>query len=283
MKEINPNYGLQPTPVDERDYQLGAITFLPDLHLLPQEYKIEATIRNQLGSDFCSAYMSCVMSEAQEGVVFEPAWSFAVSKQLSGDIHGWGQNIRDALKAHVKFGAAPVDTVEMNVENETPEVLRDIGNWPDVTTEARQFKKKTFFRITGQYDHFDNARAALWKYQTPIGVGVNFGWPLSQQLLDNIPTGGFGHAVAIVGFTMYETGEPVLIVQNSYGTGAGDQGYHYITRKVYNAFAEKYGQWMFVDLPPEDAKWYVQNNIRLEDNWLTQLWKILVNTIRFWK
>lgn len=261
-------FGLQETPFDERDYQLGAITLLPDLDTLPEQYEIDVQVKNQGDTDYCSAYMSCAMSEPQEGVVLVPEYSFALSKKLSGDVDAWGQNIRDALKAHIKFGA-------IEDGHTIPDDPRNIDNWDDdLYHRAYEHRKKTFFKVTGQYDHFDNARAALYKFKSPIGTGVQFGWPLQKHNLDTIPTGGYGHAVTIVGFT-----PNYLILQNSYGTDAGIGGKHYISRDVYNHFAERYGHYMFIDIPREDVEYNMEYNIHIGDNWLVQLWKVIKSLI----
>lgn len=269
------NYGLQVTPPDDRDFSLGAITILPSLSEIPKEMRLSYYVKNQLSSDFCSAYMSCAMSETQEGVRLEPSYSFALSKEISGDVDTWGQNIRDALKAHIKYGAIREDMAPYSVNNQSPQFLRDIKNWPDLKDAALPFRKKSFFKVTGQYDHFDNARASIAKFKSPIGTGVNFGWPLSQVILNTIPKRGVGHAITIVGYTVLENGNDALIMRNSYGPESGDQGVHYITRDVYNHFAEIYGQHIFIDLDKDDAKYRLERGITLEDNWIIQLWKSL--------
>ena len=269
-------FGLQPTPPDARDFQLGQITFLPDLDTLPAEFLIPYSLKHQRSTDFCSAYMSCAMSEPQEHAVFEPSYSFAVSKEISGDKDGWGQNLRDALKSHVRTGALPIEFSPFSVDSKPSDFLRDIENWKAITPNLTElYRKQSYFKVTGQYNAFDNARTALHKFKSPIGTGVLWGWSLSRTLLDTIPQGGFGHAVTIIGFTKWENGEDVLILLNSYGKEAGKDGLHYITRDVYNHFANFYGHYMFLDLEKEDAKWRLSWNIKLEDNWLIQLCKIL--------
>jgi len=64
-----------------------------------------------------------------------------------------------------------------------------------------------------------------------------------------------------------------LIVVNSYGRDAGDNGKHYITRETVNHFAKRYGMMMGVDLPAEKAKYYANNNIKESDYWFVQIYK----------
>lgn len=254
------HYGLKPTPEDERDYQLGAFYSLPKLEELPDKLTLPYTVKDQGQTDYCSAYTSCAMSEPQEGVELEPRWSFAVSKMLSGDPEEWGQDIRTALKAHVKHGAIEPTPIPNN--------SRHIQAWPtELFDKAIVHKKQTFWKVTGPYDHFDNIRAALHKFQSPIGTGVDFGWPLSQVYLGTIHRGQ-GHAMTIVGYT-----PDSLIYLNSYGRKAGADGIHYVRRDVVNFFVEKYGAYFFLDISREDAQWYLENGIKRGDNWLVQLIK----------
>lgn len=266
--------GLTPTPVDERDFQLGAITRLPDLSELPDEFIIKPLrIKNQGNTDFCSAYMTCAMSEAQEGITLEPSYSFAVSKEISGDKESWGQNLRDACKSHLK-GALPEDQSPYSVKTKDDSFLRDINNWNVPESVVYPHRKKSYFKVTGPYDEFDNARASLFKFKSPIGTGVTWGWPVTQHILNTVKK-GFGHAVTIIGFK-----DDMLILQNSYGTQAGDNGLFYVTRDVYNYYADRFGQYMFLDIDKGDAKYNIENGIKLEDNWLVGLIKVLLSWIR---
>ena len=221
------------------------------------------------------------MSELQEGVLLEPAWSFAKSKELSGSPDSWGQDIRTALKTHVLYGALEVKDAPFSVEQESNSFLRQIKNWPKLENKAIPHKKQSYFKVTGQYDNFDNARASIYKFKSPIGFGVNFGWPAKQVVLNKIPNSGNGHAVTAVGFSVLETGEESIIVQNSYGPTAGDCGVHYMTRKVFNHFADLYGMYMFVDISKEDAQILLKNGVQLDDNWFVSLWKRIKTKLSF--
>lgn len=267
-------YGLRPTEPDSRDFQLGQIADLPKLADLPREFIIaDLGVRDQGNSDFCSAYMSTAMSEPQEQVVLEPSWSFAKSKEISGDVEQWGQNLRDALKAHTKFGALPSDLSPYSVDTKPTDFLRNIANWPELTNSAYPHRKKSYFKISGPYDAFDNARASMFKFRSVIGSGVNWGWPITQGYLNTIPSGGYGHAVPYLGWTLMENGEEVLILKNSYGEKVGFNGYYYVTREVYNHFSNMYGAYMFVDISPEEAKQQMECGIKWDDHWFLKIVK----------
>lgn len=276
-KKNKHQFGLLDTPYDPRDYQLGAILDLPPLEEIPDDFRVgELFVKDQKDSDFCSSYMSCLMSEIQEGVTLEPSWSFAKSKEISGNVDSWGQDLRTALQAHKNFGALPSELSPHSIDTDSPSFLRDIKNWPKLEKKAYPYRKKTFFKVTGPYDAFDNARATMWKLKDAIGSGVLWGWPLNQSYLKTIPTSGGGHAVTYIGATFMDDGTPVIILQNSYGEKAGDKGLFYMTREVYNHFSNKYGAYVFVDISPEEAKECMQNGIKLGDSWLARLLKRLL-------
>lgn len=265
--------GLKPTPVDDRDFQLGAVVTLPKLEDLPTHFRLPYTVKNQMSSDFCSAYMSCAMSEVQEGIELEPSYSFAKSKELSGDVDSWGQDLRYALKCHLEGALASEDS-PYNLSNQTPNFLRNIANWKISKLLTSPYRKKTFFKITGQYDHFDNIRASIHKFQSPVGTGVDFSWPLTQIILDTIGK-GFGHAMPIIGWKPNH-----LIYGNSYGIEAGDNGVHYVSREVVNHFVEKYNAYMFTDISPDDAKYALETGTKIGDNWLIAFIKAFLNLFR---
>lgn len=274
------NFGLKPLTKDNRDLKLGALTILPKLEELPSQFRLEGVkVKDQKASDFCSAHMSCTMSEFQEDVELEPSWSFAVSKILTEDPDSYGQNLRDAFKAHVKFGAINKDDSPFSLETKDDKFLRRIENWPDLFTKAEPYKKQSYVFITGQYDNFDNIRASLWRFRAEeraVGLGVVWSWPMSQVVMDEASDFGGGHAITCVGWETRDS-KPYLIIQNSYGEGAGEKGYHYFSREVINKFVEMYGAGMFLDRPKDDLKYLAENNIKLEDNWLVGLFKV------FWK
>jgi len=245
--------GLNPLPRDNRDFQLGWITKLPKLSELPKEHKTELKIKDQTGSDFCTAFTTCYMSEYQEGVELEPSWSFAVSKDISGNVAQWGQDMRTAMKAHLRGALLKKDS-PYSLNNKDQFFLRDLKNWPELAT--KKYRKRSYFKITGSYDHFDNIRASIWKFRDKkclASLGLLWGYPLDQKVLEKPTTSGYGHAVAVVGWKYIEE-KPYLIIINQYGESAGDKGYHYLSREVINKWAEEYGSFMFVDIDPKDVK-----------------------------
>lgn len=234
-------FGLRELPEDKNDFTFGALGWrLPQLDMLPAEFELDRPfpIKHQGGTDFCSAYASCAMSEIQEGVELYPPYSFAASKAISGNVEEWGQDLRSAMKAHVKYGAMKA--------GKTTLVSRVLAEYP---AGDKTYLKKSYFQTKGQYDAYDNIRASISKYKDAVEIGVIFSWPLSQYKLDTVAQNGFGHAMYVVGWT-----EEGLVVVNSYGNEAGKEGVHIMTREVINAFVGRFGAYMMIDIDPEDVK-----------------------------
>lgn len=271
-------FGLRPHVEESSDFQLGMWTILPDLKDLPEEFQLDDPFpaKDQGNTDFCSAYATCGISQIQEGTELFPEYSFALSKEISGNPVEWGQTLKNALKAHVKYGAIALDDVDPEVLELPNENLRYIDAYPESYKErAVQHKKQSYFFVSGKYDHFDNIRATIHKYQSGVAVGVIFSWDLYAKEIDTYEDQGYGHAMWVKGWT-----KDALIVKNSYGIRAGDNGVHYVSRDVINHFAGKFGVFVLLDVSPEKARelldraewtlapWYVKILM-----WLKNLWK----------
>lgn len=273
-------YGLKSTVPDARDFALGAITTLPDLNELPPHFSFSPLIiKDQRGSDFCTAFMACGMSELQEGVELCPEWSFAKSKELSGDPEEWGQDIRTALKVHPKHGAVATTISPYSVKNKDTDFLRYIGNWPVLDKYAASHVKKSYVKVTGRFDHFDNIRTTLWKYRSAkraVGTGVIWGWDRTTPTINTIPKTGEGHAMYIVGWK----DDNHLIYVNSWGTDVGDKGRFYVHRDVVNFFVDAYGAYTFIDLEPTTVKYMIDNGITDRDSQIIALLKRTVTLLK---
>lgn len=258
--------GLTDLPHDDRDFSLGALYDLPPAESLPPSYILPYIVKHQGDSDFCSAYASCAASEVQEEIELEPAYSFAVSKSISGNVDAWGQNLRDAMKAHVKVGALPKTLSPYSVESKSDTFLRRLENWNISERLTAPQKKKSYVKITGPYDAFDNIRASLIKFKTPIVTGIKFGYPVSEQYFDE-PKEGTGHAMAVIGYR----DENYLTLLNSYGGHAGNGGLHYVSRKVINTWAPKFGAYTFVDLSKEEAQAYLKEQRKVDHLYILRM------------
>ena len=272
--------GLNLLPKDERDINLGEIVTLPKLEELPADFSLGDTIiRNQEkdgNSDFCTAYGTCGMAYLQDNnIEGSQEWVFAASKELSGDPEGFGQNMRDAFKAWVKYGSPLRNEVKVP---ENPKDRRYFKNYdPNLTGDV--LKKQTYVTCKGPYDALDNIRASIWKYRNEkraAGIGVVFSWPLSDIFLRGINDNGFGHFMFVTGWTTID-GEILLEVVNSYGKEAGQNGKHYLSRETIEYFVSKYGAYLLVDIPLEEARRLSEKPAEKKS-----IWTRFIEAIKHW-
>lgn len=259
--------GLTELPPDSRDFALGQLVVYPKLSELPESFSLVTPELNILdqnadeNGDMCSAYTTCGISALQEGVDLFPPFSFAASKEISGEPESWGQNLRDAFAAHIKHGAIEPEKVPDAEKNLTQNERRYFKNYSLATKAgAIQHIKKAYVMPKGIYDAYDNCRASLWLYRNEkraIGFGVEFGWTLDTYILSGTPS-GFGHAMYITGWD-----KDGLEVVNSAGKNAGKNGFHRITRETIEEYVKKYGAYMYIDASPEEIKQRIQGQLSI--------------------
>lgn len=245
------NYGLRELPKDDRDFLLGSIIPLPKLSELPEYFVLQTLgVKSQGNSDFCTAFSLCTISEIQEGVELSPEWSFAMTKDIEGDHTTYGADLRTACKSHVQYGALEAKDSPYSLYNKGEDFLRNPEVWhTDLLKKAAKHKKKTYFKITGPHDAFDNIRASVFARKDGVAIGVMWGWPNKQMYIDEPAEQGGGHALPVIGWD----GE-YLVCQNSYGEDAGKHGFVYLHRRVINANVDRYGAFMLTDLPRDQVE-----------------------------
>lgn len=280
-------HGLNYTPEDSRDFKLGAVFILPKLSDLPTEFDNlgQTTVRDQTerdpNNDKCTEYAIGVGDEIQEGVLTNPDFSFAVAKDMSGNPEDFGQDLRTACLGHIKVGAIEQSEVPQGINVDDPK-YRYLKNWPpELLPKAFKHKKESLWLITGPYDAFDNIRASIYKFfkegkKQPVFFGTTFGWYPYQTFMDEPTQFGFGHAMAIKGWVK-RNGKEYLKVQQSLGTKAGENGFQYFSREVVNDAFPKYKAFMLIDMSREDAEWYINNNIKENDNWIRVFYKMFLS------
>jgi hypothetical protein len=279
------NYGLKPLPPDTRDFKFGAVYTLPKLSELPTEYILmwPLKIRDQKETDYCAAEAFASVSEDQEGVELDPLYQFYLAKQLDGDPNGWGVNLRVIAKSGTKFGSLEARYAQYTIDSPRSEIVTGTKYTEGMRQLATQHKKESFMFINGPYDTFDNLRATLWKkrfYNQSVLTGLSWcqEWTKAPSGVIDFPgTPGYGHAFKIFGWKQIK-GKPYLVAQLSNGTEIGDRGIFYFSREIINSDL-KFGSLVFTDLPVEDAKYYLDNKIKADTNWLIQLLKLLLNLL----
>ena len=267
--------GLKPLARSEADLKLGAFFSQPKLGELPREYIIPAFNyyhpKNQGDTDFCSAFATTTAMEATEGVTLSPEWFFAASKFLTDDPDEWGQDLRAAGNCAVKMGALEQDEAPYSLSTNSADFLRRFANWGDTTKQMNKaifHKQKSYSFTKGGFDGFDNLRAWIWKFRQPVVMGVEWGWPPDRQYITE-QVEGYGHAIVAVGWTVRDSKE-FLVIQNSWGMN-GDEGKFYMSKDVVNGNVSRYGAIMFTDLSVEEARYYQENGLSAERNWLLNL------------
>lgn len=278
LKEIKIHGGLNETPEDDRDFPMGALFTMPKLEGIPDEFTLwdPPRIKDQQDTDFCTAFATTYASEAQEGVELSPEFQFAMIKKIAGP--GWGANLRQAMESLVNPGSIPAESVPegMRIGFSSRDEIADPKNWTLLEVLAGKHRKDSFLKITGDYDLFDNIRAAMWKskqefektkdhskIKLPI-TGAN--WKQAWTIADGgiVPTKkvngkGFGHAFVLNG-VVRKNGELMLSAPLSNGLEFGDKGYYFFPREVVNR-EFKWGAYVANDLQKDVAK------VLLEKKW----------------
>ena len=274
--------GLKLLPPDSRDFQLGQLVVFPKLSELPEEFslvpleqiEILDQTANGLDGDMCSAYATCGMSALQEGTMLYPPFSFAASKGISGDPDGWGQNMRDAFKSHQKIGAVIMSEIPLQDTELSQKERRyfDKYSW-ESKMKAIAHKKERYVTTEGPYNALENTKCALWMFRhekRAVGIGLEWGWPLDQYILEGTPS-GFGHMVYAIGFK-----GDYLIIVNSAGKQAGRDGFHLLHKDTLEHFVEIYSAGMFVDKQITDIKAELNWQIRIRQT-LVSIYQAIIN------
>ncbi len=279
--------GLRTLTPDDRDFNLGSLVRFAPLSDLPPSYFVAPlSTKDQIADGFddgCAAAAGTGMIEPKEEAVLFYPFLFAAAKYLSGDDpDSWGLELRDIGRALTKYGVPEYADVPEHIRTLDPSVLRRFETYPEeVLQAALKHRQKSYAFIKGQGEPFDLARQAMWFFRgkkQQIEIGVMWGWPLTDIILDGEPD-GYGHALWMNGWNV----EGITVV-NSAGDNAGYGGTHTISRATFNAYAKKFGMLMLVDMEREEVEYMLQNNIKIGDNWITQLFKAFGKFIyRLWQ
>lgn len=222
------------------------------------------------------------------GDYFDPLYQFSKIKQVRGEYTSWGANLRDAMKALVKYGSLPKKLAPFTFNENKPtdrdrNFLANWNNWPSsLDQEAVKNGLETFWIIDGPFDAFDNIRSTLYmNYQAGLKVGVLFGLNWRSEWYASIVKGtydkseGSAHCIWLRGQKMID-GEPYIILQQSGGRNEGDNGLFYLNRAAINKeFAAGFGAFTAKDLPLKTAGYFIENCIMAKDNWLMSMAKLV--------
>ncbi len=246
--------GLRPLKPDARDYQFSKVFGSIDLTTLPDEFSLTALeVKDQKGTDLCTAFAACTLSELQENILLEPTYTFAKGKQLAGEYESWGLDLRLICKAAQKYGFIPADKTKYTIEDDR-NVYANWNNWDQsFDILARKHAKEGYFSVGAGYSSlFDAIRAAIWQNRAEKrGVLTGAIWRSSWVSQGIIPKTyeeeGFAHAYTYIGWKKIN-GETYLIAHLSNGTNIGDKGIFYFPREVVDR-ENTFGNFTFKDMP----------------------------------
>ncbi len=279
-------HGVLPKTHDHRDYAVGTVFKMPALAELPTAFTLDGVAGlppiedqdpNGYNTDFCSDFGTRALRFFQLGFRLLPVWTFAAKKAELNKVGDFGLELRDIFDAHWNLGCPALTDCDLSMDSHSPDFLRDIRNWPqDLFAKAYKNKAGSYFAVTGPYDHYDNIRATIWLFRNTdkcaVGSGVLWGWPLQQTVMSVPCSQGCGHFIIGIGWDTQG-----IFVQNSVGLSVGINGRHYFSREVINDAVEKYGAYMFHPMSKDDAQYLNVNNLKVTDNWVVQILKIILN------
>jgi len=282
---------LPPNPGKRKDISHAVVFGVLGANELPTGDFDVATplkIKDQKDLDFCTAFASTEITEDQELEEMDPLFQFAAIKKVMGEFTSYGADLRSAGLALVNFGSLPQRLAPYRIGEKTRDFLANWKNYPaDLWVRAQPFKKKTMFFVGGPHDLYGNIIMTLWqnrqeKRSVLLGVLWRKSWTyapggvIPETGWENEP--GEGHCIKGFGQAIKD-GKETLKIQNSWGEDVGDRGIFYFPRSVVNSQFGPFGQITFKDMDPEDAHYYNENNISLNDNWIVQLLKIFANIL----
>lgn len=270
--------GLSKLPHDPRDIAVGAVFRLPKLSEIPDVFEVAPplVIKDQGGTDYCSAFAGTAVSEDQEQIELCPFYQFHKTKLIEGN-DAWGADLRSSAKSFTKFGSLAKGMSPYTIDDSREDIIKGTKLTLEHDKEARKHRKASFLKVEGPYDFFDNIRATLWKFRgdrrsVVIGLTWCYEWmDAPYGIINTVGTPAFGHAFKVYGADTFN-GKLYLKAQLSNGTEIGDKGIFYISREIINT-GKDYGAFMFADMPPEDARQTAESSYYHDDVWWLQLIK----------
>ena len=265
MPELIQKGGLNPTPIDKRDFPVTPVFGAANVSNLPREFVVASPliIKDQGDTDMCTAYALSSVSEDQEEVILDPFYTFGRTKEITGDMDAWGADLRSACKSGVSKGFRPMrddqlDYLRTPATREDRDLAADWRAIPRIYDQnAQVHKKKSFVVVDGNNDFFDNVKSALWQLRDQkrsVFTGCNWrgAWTdVKGGIIEKRYDGAaYGHAVKCFGWDLGE----YLLFQLSNGNEIGDDGVFKIHREQVNE-AFTYGAFTLLDLPRENMEY----------------------------
>lgn len=278
-------FGLVPLSCEDieanRPYTVGALYrikgAIPHKRTLPLNIPNE-WVFNQGWTDLCAGCSSANASAVQEYLRIDPTFVWMLARQRAGmRVDQFGVNNRDMAMAHVKAGALPYGESPYTMEQ------RDIVADPTKWDIAGLLKRSVYHKKGGAVwvANYDEARQAIERldalYEKPHSVvfGLVWDYDMSARVLEDVKEKGEPHDVLMIDWD-----QDYAIILNSYGLSAGEMGRHRMHRRIFDRYAEMFGAFILVDETPEKLKWAIENGVKLDTNWLVNIYIAIANAIK---
>lgn len=257
-------FGLRKLPRDTLDFSHSKVFGAIALEEVPDNFEVAELlgIKNQdikVPTDLCAAAAACAVSEDQEGISLSMEYFFGKIKEAEGRWNTWGADLRTTCKVACKVGFLEEKESPFTLEEKGRDFVANWSNWHlEYDLRAKKHRKQSFFKVDGQNQPFDSIRSIMWQNRAEkrsVLTGVMWcpEWTNTPDgIIKEQGTPMFGHALKIFGSKKIN-GELYLMAQLSNGTGIGDNGIFYFSRKVINE-CFKYGAYTFRDMPAKEAK-----------------------------
>lgn len=262
---------------DGTEFKLGSVFNLPDLKDLPKEFQFKPLeIKNQERDDGCVGCAVSSASELQENRIQDEHFSYLAGKEVSPTKDAWGLTLKEGLKGAVEFGTLDKDIVDsMKLK---PVDFRDLDDFPSTCRlDALNNKKKSYFEVVDDKGHdvFDDIRRSIYYFRDKrqgVVFGLTWGYNLKDNVLKDIKDKGYGHCMLAIGFK-----DNYLIVQQSAGKEAGDNGIILVHRDVINHEVPLYGgAFMLIDMTREEAEKYINEGKKYKGSLINRFFQINV-------
>ena len=236
---ILPNLsGFMPSPPDDRDYRLERLLYRTPV--LPAEYQLPEVvpIRNQGDVGSCVAFSlaaSREITELRQGNPVEMSPGFIYANRDGQTHYGEGMIPREALASLLKSGTTTLELFPYNYNY--PTVNRLFNELPPaVRREAKPYRITAYVRL------YTDEEIKIALMETGPVLACYQIYPCFLDALRDtkgvVParvegqTSIGGHAMVYLGWKLIN-GREYWVLQNSWGTDSGDEGYYYIPMKEY--------------------------------------------------
>jgi len=233
------NWAVKPSPPDERDWPLRAITeavTIPDAASLKQ---YNTGILDQQTSPLCAAYSIVSILHAYYGLLpgtLSPRFVYWQAKEIDGLDGQDGTTLRAVLQVVQKIGACTEKLCPSWPDWSKPEFT------DEMLTEAAKYTIKAYARLTvGSLDDIEDAIAS--GRMVLVGSMVTATDWADGWILEPEGTYSGGHATAIVEYDKtlsHENYKRFAGGPNSWGTDWGLSGFY--------EMAENFAEWTSVDM-----------------------------------